>query len=411
MNATTGSPTSPNDRITSGTGQTPELPAVLIRFGDTHTSPFQVGGRAPLPPLPPYSAPPAPAVSPQPGRSRRRAVQVAAGVLAVLVVVTAVVVIRNSDGPSPRELVQQWFDQLADRDSDALYAGGKCSSNPLCGTAALSTGYLPPTNMHIDGEQTIADHTSSRGSKQQSVTVSYDLDGRRVTDHVGLDYYKQNFFGGYWSITKPPGATLTFPGPTRSVIKMAGAELPPITADVPVTVWAPPGVYTASKAGTALLEPSQITITISAADTVTTGDPQEPRTVVLPDTVKPAVSEQVLRQIHERIDACAAQRVFAPDTDLTLGTIDTCPLRHSTKYAITDDPTWTVLQYPQVRLDPRPDDTLTVTTTTAGRASIHYRWTMYLRDPREWYDVDAVEDIVVAGRVTANQGTPTWTTD
>jgi hypothetical protein len=86
-------------------------------------------------------------------------------------------------------------------------------------------------------------------------------------------------------------------------------------------------------------------------------------------------------------------------------------LRHSTRYTITDDPVWKVLQYPQIRLDPRPDGTLTVTTTTAGRATIHYRWTLYLRDPREWYDVDAVEKIVVAGRVTADQASPTWTTD
>ncbi|MET7425784.1 hypothetical protein [Dactylosporangium sp. NPDC005555] len=103
--------------------------------------------------------------------------------------------------------------------------------------------------------------------------------------------------------------------------------------------------------------------------------------------------------------------MFTPDTDPTPGTIDTCPMRHSHRHTITDNPRWTVLQYPQVRFDPAPDGTVTVSTTTPSKAAIHYRWTQYLTEPRQWYDVDAVEELTVGGRVTAEQGTPAWAAD
>ncbi len=411
-----GTGTGPDTVTDPGTGQdaqrdttVPGVPEVLIRFGDRRRSRFLDGIRAPLPPLPPYATAPAPALPAPPSRRpSRRAVQITAAGLAVLVAVTAVVVIRNASGSSPRQLVQRLFDQLTDRDPNVLHTVGKCTTiNQLCGTTALTSGYQPPTNMHID--RTNGEIDGAHGSKQTSITVSYDLDGHRVTTDITLEYRKQGLFTGYWSITEPPGRTLTFPGPTQRTITVANAHLPPIAADTPATVWAPPGVYTISQPGTALLEPSQLTITVDGTYTATTGDKQQPTTVTLPDTIKPAVSGQVHTDVKEHLDACAAQRVFAPDTDPTPGTPHTCPLQHSTRYAITDDPTWTILQYPQIHLEPMPDGSLTVTTTTAGRAAIHYRWTLYLREPRQWYDADAVEDIIISGKVTAEQGAPTWT--
>ncbi|MFC4998585.1 hypothetical protein ACFPIJ_12150 [Dactylosporangium cerinum] len=394
-----------------------ELPAVLTRYTDRRASRFPIGVRVPLPPLPPHAGPLAAGIAAAPRMPRprrRRTTQIVAGVLAVLIVVTAVMIVRSSYGPPPRELVQRLFDAIADRDDDAFSLAGECSDNPLCTTVALKTGYQPPTNIHIDSERELPADTKLPGTKRRNVTVSYDLNGRRVTNEVGLTYRKQNFFGGSWSITEPPGSVITIPGPTHFLIDFAGVDLPPITADVPVTAWAPPGVYTASKAGTALLEPSQVTVTIGADGAGDTNGPggtdgdERPTTVTLPDTIKAGVDEQVIAQVRAGIDACAAQRTFDPDTDPTLGTINTCPMRHSTRYSITDKPQWTVLQYPQVRLEPAPDGTIIVTTTTVGRAAIHYRWTMYLAEPRTWYEVDAVEEFKVNGRVTADNGTPTW---
>ncbi|MFC5004440.1 hypothetical protein ACFPIJ_42265 [Dactylosporangium cerinum] len=399
---------------------TAELPAVLTRFTDWRASQFPVGVRVPLPSLPAHAGPPTAGVAVAPRSSRqqrRRTTQILAGVLAVLIVVTAVTIVRNSYGPPPRELVQRLFDAIADRDDEAFSLAGKCSDNPLCTAVALKTGYQPPTNIHIDSERELPADTQLPGTKRRNVTVSFDLNGRRATNEVGLTYRKQNFFGGSWSITEPPGSVITIPGPTHFLIDLAGADLPPIAADVPVTAWAPPGVYTVSKAGTALLEASQVTVTIGADGKDGAGDTNGPggtdggeasTTVTLPDTIKAGVAEQVIAQVRAGIDACAAQGSFNPDTDPTLGTINTCPMRHSTRYSITDKPQWTVLQYPQVRLDPAPDGTITVTTTTAGRAEIHYRWTMYLAEPRTWYEVNAVEEFKVNGRVTADNGTPTW---
>jgi hypothetical protein len=392
-----GADPTPADAVAAAAGP---LPGVLVAFGTTAVTRFPVGRRVPLPRVGSDAAPPT-ALDPsgrRPSPVRRRIALVAAAVLAVVVALAAVAAVRGSSGPGPRDLVEDFFAALTARDTTGLRAGGRCASNPLCGAGALRSGYQPPEQVRIDGGRTPPEDRDS--SKQRLVQVSYDLDGHRVTEEVRLSYQRAGLFGGRWSIIDPPGATITVPGPTLSVTTLAAVALPAVPADLPLIVWAPPGRYTVARAATPLLEPAEVTVTV-------TGDPPPP--VTFPAVVKAAVVDEVNRQVRDRIDDCAAQRSFTPDTDPSPISAHSCPLRHSSAYTITDKPRWTVEQYPHIRLDPAADGTITVTTTTPGRATVHYRWTFDIAEPRDWHAIDATEDILITGQVTAARGTPEWT--
>jgi hypothetical protein len=335
-------------------------------------------------------------------RTRRRALLACTVAVAIVVGLIAVAAVRGASGPGPEELVRTFFASLTARDAAALRAVVSCSSlpvSPMCQDEALQAGYQPPERMHIDGEREETPSGTSRGAKQRLMLVSYDVAGQRRTDTVTVGYARTGMFGGRWSIIDPPGSAITVPKPTIAAVKLASLNLPAAAKDE-VTFWAPPGAYTATRPGNALYEPAETTVVV--ADT--------PVTVTLPAALKTALHGDIEQSIRDRIDACAAQHVFNPNTEPRSSSLHPCPMQHRTLYTITSDPQWSVLRYPTIRLNAAPDGAITITTINPGKAAIHYQWTFDVADPRVWHPVDAVEDIIVEGWAWEADGKPEWIT-
>ncbi|MEU0557470.1 hypothetical protein [Dactylosporangium sp. NPDC006015] len=324
--------------------------------------------------------------------------QAGALVVAVVIGVVAVIAFLNTSGPGPQELVRDFFSQLTARDTSRLPAAAPCSMNPLCQPAALRTSYQPPERLRIDSDISQTPSSSRSGAKQRYLEISYDVAGQHLTDTVTVRYKRTGLFSGFWSISDLPGSTITMPKPAIATVTLAAAELDKANPDEPWTFWAPPGRYTATRPGNALYEPAEATAVVS--DT--------PVTIDLPATLKPALTTNVEQQLRHRINACAAQRVFKPDTDVTSPNLHTCPMVHLTPYTITTEPRWTVQRYPTIRLDTRADGVVTVTTLTPGKVTIHYQWTLSILEPRDWNTVDATYDLNVDGFLRDVDGKTEW---
>ncbi|MEV4511568.1 hypothetical protein AB0K00_21655 [Dactylosporangium sp. NPDC049525] len=374
-------------------------PTVLVAFGTPRNAQIRPGQRVRLPRLPDTQRPPA--VMPPRGhtaRTRRRALQAGALVAAVVIGLVAVLAVLSNSGPGPRDLVRDFFSQLTARDTSRLPAAARCSRNPLCQPGALRVGYQPPEHLRIESERSQAPSSPRPGTKERLIKVSYDIDGQHLTDAVTVLYQRAGIFSGFWSISDPPGSTITMPKPAIAPATLAAAKLDMPTPEEQLTFWAPPGRYTATRPGNALYEPAEATAVV--ADT--------PVTITLPATLKPTLTTHVEQQIHDRINACAAQRVFKPDTDMSSPNLHNCPMVHLTPYAITTEPLWTVQRYPTIRLDTRPDGTVTVITITSGKATIHYQWSLSIRDPRDWNTVTATYDLNVDGFARDVDGRTEW---
>ncbi|MEV4515590.1 hypothetical protein AB0K00_42360 [Dactylosporangium sp. NPDC049525] len=374
-------------------------PSVLVTFGAPRSAQIRPGQRVRLPRLPDTQHPPA--VMPPRGhtaRTRRRVLQAGALVAAVVIGLVAVIAILSAPGPDPKDLVRAFFSQLTARDTSRLPAAAPCSRNPLCQPGTLRSGYQPPEHLRIESERSQAPSSPRPGTKERLVVVSYDVDGQHLTDAVTVLYQRTGIFSGFWSISDPPGSTITMPKPAIAPITLAAAKLDMAKPEEQTTFWAPPGRYTATRPGNALYEPAEATTIV--ADT--------PVTITLPATLKPTLTTHVEQQIHDRINACAAQREFKPDTDRSSPNLHNCPMVHLTPYAITTEPLWTVQRYPTIRLDTHPDGTVTVTTITPGKATIHYQYSLSILDPREWHTIDATYDLTVNGFARDIDGTTEW---
>ncbi|MEU7876366.1 hypothetical protein [Dactylosporangium sp. NPDC049140] len=405
----TSRPQTPGDR--TSTPPTPSThfqlppagtPDVLVPFGSRTATRIPIGRRTLIPRLPDGTAPTTsldPRPVPRPGR--RRALGAAAVAATLLIAAIGWQVYRSSSGPDPRELVQRLFDGLTAHDVTAWTAYDVCThDNPICQPDALRAGYQPPEHVTIDGQTETSDAKTGR---QAYVTVSYDVAGTRVTDHVTLQYQSAGIIGGSWSITTRPAIALTVPGPQPAPVTVAAADIPTARlADGPLTITAPPGQYTISRTATPLVAPTA---------TTAAGTPGSTTAVTLPATVPTPISDTITQLIHDRIDACAAQHDFQPEAGTTRPRVHTCPFTHNPTYAITDDPTWTIQQYPQLQLTAGTDGTITITTAVAGRVAIHYRYTMHVIEPRDWTDVDATEPITVTGHITTGPGGLEWAPD
>ncbi|GLL08028.1 hypothetical protein [Dactylosporangium matsuzakiense] len=361
------------------------------RPGATHPPGFPIGRRVPVTLLPPgllrTAARPLP---PQP-RSRR-AILAAAIAAAVLLAGAGLLVRAATAAPSPRDVVQEFFAALAAHDG-SLTAGSACNRNPLCTAGALDSGYEPPRNV------TIAAETGSREERQ--VQVAYTLGGHRYTSTVTVTALHSTsvFHGTSWWIRTPPGTQLTGPPATPVPIAVAAARLPTQPADAhdaaPAEIWAPPGRYTITRPETPILETA--TLTLDVTDNPTTS-------ITLPSTIKPAAITTAQQLIHQRLDDCAAQQTFIP----SIGRWGGCPMSYLDKHFVTDAPTWTIQDYPQLDLQPASDGSISVITTAPGRAMIHYRWTNEFIEPRQWHDVTDTREIKVTGNVAADNGVLQW---
>ncbi|MGI5243324.1 hypothetical protein [Dactylosporangium sp. CA-139066] len=368
--------------------------AVLVPVSAGHHPPLPTGHRIPLPLVPDQLRPPAPpgarARSPRPATRRRVALSATAVAVAVLFV-AAVIVIRQSSEPGPADVVRAYFAALAAHDPTRMPAG-QCRGNPLCEPGALRQGYQPPQDVTVGAD--------SGTSDDRHVPVTYTLDGRTVTDTVDVHGIGRGAFGGrVWALTSQPGAQLTLPEQTPAPVTLAAARLP-ITGSAPVALlWAPPGQYTLTRPATALLQGVQQQLTVTSGP---------PIPITLDTTLLPGVAETVDTLVHDRLDACAAKHSFTPTIDTTTNGWHGCPMSYLERYAITDNPTWTIQRYPTLHTEPATDGAVTVSTTSPGRAVIRYRWTTGIVEPRTWTDATDTVDITVSGRVTAPNGTLEW---
>ncbi|WP_426503096.1 hypothetical protein ACPPVO_36490 [Dactylosporangium sp. McL0621] len=370
-------------------------PHVVVPFSSAAAPRVPIGRRISVPQLPGRSS----TTQGRRGRlspaGRRRALQAVAAVMVLALTAVGWQAIRGPSGADPRELVQRLFDRLAARDISDWATGTLCAKNPICGPGALSSGYEPPQQVTIDA---VTDQADGK-DRSATVDVSYNVAGQRVHDQVTAEYSPGRLFGGYWLLRKRPFTTLTIPGPSPTRVTVAAVKLLPAELTGPLTIKVPPGRYTISRAETPL---------IAATETATVAAPGQSATVALPTDVLAAVHDDVVTLIDSRIDDCAAQHDFRPEAGTARPRVHTCPFAHDTRYTITDNPTWTVQQYPQLQVIAGTDGSISVTTTAPGRVVIRYRWTEHLVEPRTWTDVEATEPIVVTGRITGTAGALAW---
>ncbi|WP_344612511.1 hypothetical protein [Dactylosporangium salmoneum] len=340
--------------------------------------------------MPANLLPPTTAHRPPPG-NRRRTLLITALAVAVGLAMVAVVVVRATSGPGPRDVVADFFAALAAHDPTRMPAG-PCRNNPLCVTGALNTGYQPPNDVTVDENTGTGDI--------RHVTVAYTLDGHRTTTTVEVQGTPHGLFGSrFWSITTPPGAHLTIPDQTPAPITIAATRLPTAQPDQTTVLWVPPGRYTLTRPATPLLTAAQTTITSTSG----------PITITMPNTIEPTVTATVQQLIRDRITACATQKRFNPAVGPPSTTWHSCPITYEDRYTISTDPTWTITSYPQLNLEPADNGAINVTTAQPGQATIQFQWTLDLAEPRTWTDVTDTMAINITGQITTANGQLDWT--
>ncbi len=298
---------------------------------------------------------------------------------------------------SPDAPVRDLFAALTDRDTSRLTDLGTCGLNPLCQPGALTIGYEPPTDVHIDTVTT----TGGLRQNQATVTVSYRIASVPQTAQITLQ--RGTGLLRPWHISNPPGQYLDIHSAQFSNVHLAGAQISTTRPDQARTgsgTWAPPGRYTLTAPDHPLYAVAPTQITANA-----TGDTQ---TVTVPVTIHPAASGEVTRQVRARLDACAAIASFEPQLD---NAALSCPFDYTpTDYQpFIEGIRWTITRYPQIRLDLDPDGTVTVHTTQPGQAQATYRWTTDILEPRQWTGASGRVDLTVRGNVTAKDANLVWT--
>lgn len=331
----------------------------------------------------------------------RRSRLIAAAVVTVLL--GAVFVRCSGIGPteSPEALVRAVFAALTARDGARLGQLARCDGNPLCTATGLTHGYQPPEQLQF----TSGPDRRTLTGKSRDVTVRYTVSGTTHQETITVARYRQRLLGHVWLITNYPGGRLDLRSSAYDTLRLAGVEITPnpAAADTqpgPMQLWAPPGAYTVTAAGDPLFEP--VTVTVTVADGV------DPPAVTVKPTLRPDVLPQIEQQIRTRIDNCAALHDLEPDTDQRLGTLRDCPFSHSARTPYTDAPTWTVDRYPTIALDVDETGVVTVRTVTPGAATVRYRWSLSVIEPRQWTDASATKQFDIDGHVVLHGGALTW---
>lgn len=343
-----------------------------------------------------------------PGRSALLPLAGVAAAVAVLLAATAVLFGGVPTITEPAEpVVRRLFAALAGRDTITLSAIADCRASPLCRPGALATGYQPPQQARITG---LEQQRSVSGNRTTIAHVQYELDHVTHQDTVTLSPERVGLFHERWQVTTPPGAQIQLQtayvdrirlaGATITAASQAAANAPSSSPPAAATIWAPPGRYTIAGLPTALYDTTEVTTTI-------TGESQTPVTVEITATLKPAITAAVNDQIAAYLRVCAAQHDFYPRTDPA--PLHRCPFTYDSPYAITDDQRWTIDSRPTIQFEPIDPNALTVTTTTAGQATVTYRWSTDITEPRRWNTAAATVTYTVTGTVTTVNDTITWT--
>jgi hypothetical protein len=331
-----------------------------------------------------------------PRRRPRRFVIIVAAAVVVLVTFGLVVLTNTGDSQEPEQQVREMFAALTARDGARLAHVLDCQSSPLCAATGITTGYEPPEDVQLHGRQ-------RDGGDRIQVLVQYRLNSVSLNTAVEVSRYRSGMFGHEWHITKAPGGRIQLHSQHWKRARLASIEVP-ISSDPAAPnagkLWAPPGIYAATTAGDALFEPATAAITVTGRE--------DPEPATLPTAFKSGVADEVQRQIRARIDKCATDPQMRPAAD-PAAVLNDCPFGHYTKYTFTRSPKWTISQYPSVELNIKDDTSVTVHTTTPGKAQISYDYSFDIIEPRTWHPFTATEDITVAGTVTLDSGAVAWT--
>lgn len=285
---------------------------------------------------------------PRPGR--RRAILI--GVVGALLLVAVVYAIRVTVS-SPESAVRGYFDALADRDAGAALAATAPEvrdqvARDLISDAVLeSDGYVPPggvevTEVSIEGRGAVAE-------------VEYAIDGREhgATLRLRRDEGPLDAVFHRWLVVDGIGSLLL--GEVPEQITVNGEPVVAYDAQGPRILPALPGSYQVGvPAEDPLWEPRSVAAQV---------EPQGSTEVSVPLAARPAVREEIDRQVAQRLDDCAASTELVPPG---------CPFGYAV-VGSAEEVRWRIAEYPRLQLTPGRElgeTVIVVGTSTEGRAVI-----------------------------------------
>lgn len=287
-------------------------------------------------------------------RPNRRRWVVAGAVLAVVVLGFAMLYSVRLTVYSPEATIGSYFDALADRDVDAalaLIATEQTAGLPrdlLTEAVLASEAYLPPADpdvgeVSVDGRRAVAEVSFTLGDQRHTASLRL----RRTDGLADTVFHRWRLAGGLQqlylgeapaevSVNGQPVAAYELDGPRTLPVLWGGYEVG-VPADDPL--WDP---------GTA---------------TVLVG-PEGAAEVAVPMVARPAVREEVERQVRELLDGCAASTELLPPA---------CPFGNA-RIARAEDVRWQIVRYPELDLSAAPDGfgqvTMLAVSTSDGEAVV-----------------------------------------
>ncbi len=278
---------------------------------------------------------------------------------------------------APDDPVKALFAALAGHDLDKAGTLAGCSGAPLCRAAVLAQGYTAPIDLAVTGVSYSGrtDRDTRRPDKNRAwVGVRYRLGDRSVTGSIQVTRTGSGWFRR-WRIHSGGYGHVDVVSKVVAQARVAQARVATIRAARDSRSWslgttgpqpALPGVYTVTMAADdPLFDASPVTVPVTGD-----ADEQEPAVAELTAaylTVKPAVLDEITRQVRVRIDECATKTDLYPTG---------CPFQAPGVVAIATNVHWTIVDYPQLKVRPDEDlsgrGTAAVSTVTKGHARATY---------------------------------------
>ncbi|MGI5186136.1 hypothetical protein ACQEVZ_58800 [Dactylosporangium sp. CA-152071] len=222
---------------------------------------------------------------------------------------------------------------------------------------------------------------------------------------VEVTRYRSGMLGHRWAISALPGARVQVRSAAFDNAQVAGITVRPDPVDEPLKtdrpgLFAPPGAYTVTV--DADVPFAGITATVIVAGGV------DPAPVVLAPALSPDIQPKVEQQIRDRIALCGRPQEFRPYPPDWRNFSQTCPFGHDPQSPITQPPVWTVERLPAIMLRVDEHGAVVVKTTSPGIATIRYRWSVDIVEPRQWREDSRTVEFTAGGYVGVADHAPNW---